>query len=446
MESVDVVIVGAGAAGLEAARELGARGRSVLVLEARERIGGRVFTHFDPRVPVPIELGAEFIHGDTPHTDRLLAAAGLSALDIQAERRLALGGRLDRVRGPLIDRVLHYAKKDESLTSFLSKHPGGRAHARDRNMLRRFVEGFHAADPDRISVLTIAPGRHGTAMQSLSRTGRVTQGYGALMDWLARDLGASLRLASQVRSIAWRPGRVRVETRIQSKKISARAVLVTVPLSVLGELPPARSAIVFDPEPRALREALAGLAMGSAMRLVAWFDEIPWEGKEEEAPGFLQFASGHFQAAWTVNPLRWPLVVMWSGGPQARVLSRLTAPELRRILVTELARALGTTSPQLERSLRACWWHDWDRDPFARGCYSYMKVGGERAARALSHPVRGTLFFAGEATETESGTVEAALASGQRAAREIDRALNPRSRQARRRPGSARRPRSGRRE
>jgi len=439
MDSVDVVIVGAGAAGLEAARVLRERGRTVLVLEASERIGGRIFTHHDPRVGVPVELGAEFIHSETPHTDRRLAEAGLSALAISMERRIVRGGRFDQVPASAIDRVLKYAKRDqdESLDTFLARHPGGRARARDRALLRRFVEGFHAADPDRISVHTISPGRSGSAVQSMWRTGRVTQGYGALVEWLARDLGTSLRLGHEVRSIAWRKGRVTVGTRGKSKKFSARAGIVTAPLAVLAEFPPAKGAIAFDPEPAALRHALSGLAMGSAMRVPVWLDEIPWAKGPHACVDFLQFGDGPFQAAWTMSPFRSPIVVMWSGGPQTRVLSRLTAPELRRTLVQWLARSVGTTTRKLERSLRALWWHDWERDPYARGSYSYVKVGGKTAAQALCRPAEGTLFFAGEATETESGTVEAALVSGERAALAADRALS--RRQARRRPARARR-------
>jgi monoamine oxidase len=425
MDSVDVVIVGAGAAGLEAARELRARGRSALVLEARQRIGGRILTHFDPAVPVPIELGAEFIHGETPHTDRRLAQAGLSALEIPVDRRLARRGRLDHMKAPAIDRVLEYAKLgDESLDSFLSRHPGGRARARDRKMLRRFVEGFHAADPDRISVHTISSGRGGSAVQSLWRTGRVTDGYSALTDWLARDLGSSLRLGHEVRSIAWRPGRVTVEAARRSHRISARAAIVTAPISVLAEYPPARGSIAFDPEPPALHEALAGIAMGSAMRLVTWFDEVPWRPESPDAATFLQFPMGPFQAAWTVAPYRWPLAVLWCGGPEARLLSRLAAAELKWTATSWLARSLGTTARRLERNMRGLWWHDWDRDPHSRGSYSYLTVGGKKAAEALRRPAQATLFFAGEATETESGTVEAALASGARAAEGADRALS----------------------
>ena len=258
----------------------------------------------------------------------------------------------------------------------------------------------------------------------LSRTGRATEGYGALMDWLARDLGSRLRLGHEVRSISWRRGRVTVETARRSQKISARAAIVTVPVSVLAALPPERGSITIDPVPPSLTEALDGIAMGSAMRLVAWFESVPWHSKEHENCTFLQFSSGPFQAAWTGNPYRFPLVTLWCGGPEARVLSRLTEAELKRTFVSELATSLGTTTRRLVRSMRGFWWHDWDRDPHSRGSYSYVTVGGRKAAEALRRPAQATLFFAGEATEKESGTVEAALVSGARAAESADRALS----------------------
>src|SRR5689334_20411731 len=97
MDSVDVVIVGAGAAGLEAARMLRADGMRVRVLEARDRIGGRILTHQDPEVPAPMELGAEFVHGEAPVTTELLREAGLAAVDFHGEHRELSRGRLRRL-------------------------------------------------------------------------------------------------------------------------------------------------------------------------------------------------------------------------------------------------------------------------------------------------------------------------------------------------------------
>ncbi|HEX6863196.1 MAG TPA: FAD-dependent oxidoreductase [Thermoanaerobaculia bacterium] len=98
MERLDVAVVGAGVAGLAAARELARKGFRVAVFEAHDRIGGRIFTHRDGQVPVPIELGAEFIHGEALETRRLLDAARLLAVEVSGEHRWARRGRLRPAR------------------------------------------------------------------------------------------------------------------------------------------------------------------------------------------------------------------------------------------------------------------------------------------------------------------------------------------------------------
>jgi len=402
-----------------AAGELEARGRSVLVLEARERVGGRAWTVWDPRVPLPLEMGAEFIHDGAPVTGRLLARAGLSSLSLRPEHRQIRRGRFLRIGyASAVERVLSLVKQDgpdESVDDFLARKPGGSGLASERALTRRFVSGFNAADPARASVRSVAPSPQEPESVAFSSTGRVTLGYGALMDALARELKRPVALRHEVKAVEWKPGGVTVRLR-GSTKISARAAIVTVPIGVLAR----RAAIAFHPEPASLRTALSGLAMGSAVRFVVWFRELPWK---DASVNFVNFPDGPFQASWSADPVRWPLVVLWCGGPQARALSRLTKAEIRRVLHTQLARHFGRRTPGLVKHV---WWHDWDRDPYARGAYSYMLVGGKNAARSLKRPVERTLFFAGEATEFESGTVEAALVSGQRAARQVDRALRKR--------------------
>ena len=117
------------------------------------------------------------------------------------------------------------------------------------------------------------------------------------------------------------------------------------------------------------------------------------------------------------------MAAAWSGGPPAAGLDRRRPSEIVATALGDLSRALGVPRPRLAASLRGAWLHDWQHDPFSRGAYSYPQVGGANAGRALARPVEDTLFFAGEATSRAWGTVEGALASGLRAARQVDAAL-----------------------
>jgi monoamine oxidase len=121
----------------------------------------------------------------------------------------------------------------------------------------------------------------------------------------------------------------------------------------------------------------------------------------------------------------WPLAVAWCGGPRAAAIARRGPGAVQSTALAELAAALGLPRRAVTSRLAATWMHDWEQDRYARGAYSYARVGGAGAARSLSRPVDGTLFFAGEATDTtgHTGTVEGALTSGLRAARQIRRAL-----------------------
>ena len=118
-----------------------------------------------------------------------------------------------------------------------------------------------------------------------------------------------------------------------------------------------------------------------------------------------------------------PLLIAWAGGPKAARLSGAAARDIVRQAVRSLESIFGTHTG-IEEQLAATWVHDWQQDPFARGAYSYVAVGGHGARRALAEPLRDTLFFAGEAAdyEGEHGTVAGALQSGTRAAREVLRA------------------------
>jgi monoamine oxidase len=116
-----------------------------------------------------------------------------------------------------------------------------------------------------------------------------------------------------------------------------------------------------------------------------------------------------------------PLLVAWAGGPDAERLSGVADDELARRAVETLSELLGAPPGRLAASLRSAHVHDWLQDPFSRGAYSYLAVGGDEAPAALAAPLVDTLFFAGEATDLagDTGTVHGAIATGKRAAGEV---------------------------
>lgn len=439
MMEIDVAVIGAGVAGLAAAGALRRQGFEVAVYEARSRIGGRILTHRDARFPVPLELGAEFVHGEAPVTERLLREAGLSDVDIAGDHWQAGQGRLRPFNHfwKELDRILRRIDpqgEDLSIGDFLAKRPGGRALARDRTAVREFVQGFHAADPRQLSALSIAPPDGEDPSGSASRLGRVVEGYDRVPAWLARDLGGCLHLGAPVREIAWERGRV--ELTLESASVRARAAVVTVPLGVLQAPPDAPGGIRFRPDPPRFRENLGLLAMGPVVRLVLGFHEFPWQDQEKlRRMSFLHLRSAAFRVWWTAYPLRTPVAVAWSGGPPAAELARKEPAEIEGAALSTLAEHSGISHRRIASRLEEIWSHDWNADPFSRGAYSYARVGGSGAAKALARPLERTLFFAGEAIDEEgrTGTVEGALATGLRAARQVARRLG--ATPAARRPG-----------
>lgn len=434
-----IVVVGAGVAGLAAARALHRRGYSVIVLEARPRIGGRILTRHVRAVPEPVELGAEFIHGDAPHTMRVARVAGLHVEKSGGDLWIAHGGKLRPANfATSVDRVFRLIDPhapDESFAQFLARRPGGRALAKDRVAAESFVEGFHAANPDSIGARCLAPVHGHRAGGAASTASILADGQDAIPRWLAQELAGAIRTRTVVTEIAWKRHRVAVRTWDGTgfRRVSARAVVVTVPIGVLHAPPRLRGGIAFRPEPESVRNALSRIGMGSVTKVVFAFDELPWSrlarsrrGGVRPDVGFVRTPGGQFGIWWASGSSRARLAVAWSGGPPAAELDRGRSPAIIATALRDLARGLEESRSRLEAGVQGAWLHDWQHDPFSRGAYSYPRVGGMNAGQALARPVEGTLFFAGEATARAWGTVEGALASGLRAARQVEAALSQR--------------------
>jgi monoamine oxidase len=422
MEEDSAIVIGAGMAGLAAAFELAEAGWQVTLLEARTRLGGRVHTRLDRPGSLPIELGAEFIHGENVETWRWIKRAGLDVHEVPDRHWQSRKGRLvenesfyeELTRATeSIDR----AGPDQSVASFLRTARG--MSASGKRLFREYVEGFHAARPQWMSLHAFAHAEDAAENVDGTRQFRITNGYGALIDWFTRELetrGVRVHLRHVVTRIRWRPHDVTIDAKnaCALRVFRSSRVVVTLPVSLLKSDGPA--AVFFEPAVPGLGETLAGLEMGNVTKVVVLFRERIWPVNNL---GFVHSFDRSFPTWWTDE--RGPVLTGWAGGPRSDRLSRLPEPARHARSIGALARLFQLSPARVKAAMRGIYEHDWAEDIFSQGAYSYIRTGGLDAPRRLAEPIAETLYFAGEATAEvgEQGTVHGALRSGTRAARAI---------------------------
>lgn len=404
----DVLIVGAGAAGLAAARECQRLGKSFVLVEARGRIGGRVFT--DTTLGQPFDAGARYIHWADRNpwagVARDLGIAAVADLSSPGGFRFYANGRpvpeadrsLRRQAFAMVSRLLDQdegAVPDISLADAVA----GRSDLADAaGGLARMALG---EEPQRVSARDYARLWSGGDLVLPGGYGTLVQAYGA---------GLPVRLSAPVQAIRWDGQGVAAET--QAGMIRAKAAIVTVPPSVL-----ASGAIRFIPDlPVPTRDGLAGLGAGALTKVAlqfdgARFDLLPDSDVFEiEAPG----ETFDFEC-WTFNR---DLVVANFGGDHARRITARTDAETIAAVLDAFVRVIGADA---RKSFVGGAVHAWHRDPFSLGCYSHCLPGHADARAKLAEPVGNRIFFAGEATGGENFggamTAGGAFLAGQAAAR-----------------------------
>jgi monoamine oxidase len=287
----------------------------------------------------------------------------------------------------------------------------------DQALVRLIVEGYHAAPLADISARNVAEDAVATAKTFPQY--RTARGYDQVLATLEHDLaahGARIELRTPVRRVAWRAGLVVCEAELES--FNAPRCLLTVSVGVLQS-----GALELAPRPSGVDAALAGLGMGRVVRVVLRFEaaSAPWAaplgGVEAN---FLHVPGAPFNTFWREARGGQAQITAWAGGERAAELAAL--PEGARVeeAIASLARVARVGVDACRSALLEAHHHDFCGDPLFRGAYSYVRPGGERAARSLAEPVERTLFFAGEALDLSyPGTVAGALGSGEHAARQL---------------------------
>ncbi len=427
---IDVLVLGAGMAGLTAARALAERGLRVTVLEARDRVGGRVYSEQTAH-GVIIEHGAEFVHGRPLTLWTLIDECGVTTTERDGSMlREEWGGGLgeDTDEGHAFDALAeleHWAKPDIAFAEWL-KHSD--VPVDERDAITGYVEGFNAADARRIGVQSLGAQQAAEDASEGDRAWHIQEGYAKLADYLAerlQQLGGKLRLNEHVRSVGWSPNSVQVST--QMGVFHAQKCIVALPLGVLqSDAEPTR--VRFSPRPAALNQA-GRLAMGHVVRFTLVFRGRWWERSATLSTKALGSMSFLFMPQrmppvwWTRHPEpeHTATLVGWVGGTRAAALEGKNADKLADDACTALAEVFRVEVGDVRESLLGIYTHDWTADPFSCGAYSYVPVDAIDAPAAMCLPEANTLFFAGEHTDTTGnwGTVHAAIGSGLRVAQQV---------------------------
>lgn len=440
----DVIIIGAGFSGLAALSVLKNSGLSVCVLEARDRIGGRVLTVRPQTCRFPIELGAEFVHGEKNPLWDLILESGVRAAFAIRKTWSSSAGKLKFHRdyysniNMIFEELYAQANSSENDMSFsdftqvlLTKNSSdGTKLERALQQTNDFLHSLMAEDPAAMSIRFLAHGVDAEA-QNGSDDYRIIDGYDLLAEYLVESAHSRqpISLSTQVNRVEWQQGKVLciAEQDRKETRISASRALITVPPGLLDSNH--KASIVFDPK---LGKDLSSIGMSRVIKIVVQFCENFWEraniddaGAEYLEFGYLHCADAEISSWWCQHPIVSPILTAWVTGDECRRIPE-DEPELRHMIARSLACAFAVEAEDVLQLMVAVYWHDWGKDPYALGAYSYRLFNGDNQAAALAAPIADTLFFAGEASHAEgcSGTVHGALQTGWRAADEILASLN----------------------
>lgn len=416
-----IIIVGAGAAGLMAAKELSSKNKQIILLEARERLGGRIFTIADNNFSAPVEAGAEFVHGKLPITLSLLKDAGIPYHAVKGKMRTVKNGewiKEDQMGDDWndLEEKLKTLQHDMTFANFLNEYFNDEKYNSLRKHAQQYAEGFDLADINKVSTFALRnEWLHEDQVQY-----RITNGYNDLVKYLEDECiknGVEIFTNIVVKNIEWKNKQVKITT-VDKKKFIAERCIITVPLGILVE-EETKAAINFQPKISTYINAAKQIGYGSVIKIMLEFKTAFWE-KYESNLGFI-FSEEIFRVWWTQQPSKQPMLTGWLGGPKAEALKNETEASILQLGLHSLSKIFLMSDDEIEKLLIGFCYHNWTNDEFALGAYSYAMPETKQALQILMQPINDTLYFAGEAIYNgeSPGTVEAALDSGKQAAERI---------------------------
>lgn len=414
----DVLVIGAGASGLMAARELAFHGCRVAILEATGRMGGRIDSVYDDTGQLLYEAGAEFIHGDLELTFQLLQEAGLEAIAVQGEMVPIENGVWfpPSDESDPIEQFVGKASEEQddmTITEMLDKHFPATEYESLRQRVTRFAEGFDLADPSQASVKALLD----EWSEDPSRQYRIAGGYSRLVTFLWQQLqlkNAGIWYHCEVNRIVVHDQEVMAHTS-DNRTFHGKTVLFTGSAGMLQS-----GKISFHPDDTAFHAAIRQIGFGEVIKVAALFTDPPWMDMDRQV-GFV--LSNEAIPTWWTQHDNQHLLTGWIGGPRALQYSGLSDDQLISLAVNSLSNIFQKEESEIRKLIAYIHFERWNQRAFVRGGYSYNKPGFREAKEFLMKPHQHRLFLAGEAFYDGplQGTVEAALHSGKRAASDIIR-------------------------
>jgi monoamine oxidase len=417
MEKQSVIIIGGGAAGLMAANEL-ANEYDVTILEAKERLGGRIWSTTLSDLPHTIEAGAEFIHGHQQLTLLLLKHAGIEYQPVKGKMYYKEKGSAHEQNEMIVGwdellRKMKMVKDDMTLFDFLHKYFGDDDQADLRRHAINYAEGFDLVDIKKASVQAL----YNEWQNEEEENFRIPAGYKALIDFLRQECiqkGCRILTGKPVIQIDWEKDEVTVYT-TDEEKFWGNKLIVAVPLSILaktiGEL-----AINFTPPLDDHIRAASEIGVGKVIKAVLLFKERFWK----KDLGFA-FSDEIFPTWWTQLPANDLTLTGWAGGSRAEQLKDHTHDELLQKAITSLSAIFDTSKADIKNNLKDAAIFNWQSDELGLQGYSYSTLQSAAARKLLNTSVNDTIFFCGEGLYDgkSPGTVEAALVSGKEVAARV---------------------------
>jgi monoamine oxidase len=406
----NIIILGGGVSGLMSARELSNQGYAVTILEATDRLGGRIHTIRNSLFTQPVEKGVEFIHGNLPLTIGLLKESGIEYKPVRGNMIRIVDGdwktQDDFTLGwDELIRKMNSVRQDMTVDEFLKKNFGDEKYDALRTSVRSFANGFDLADTSRASVLALREEWMGEEDEQY----RIPGGFDQLINFLEKEClraGVIIHTSAAVAEIKWEKKYVKITTS-SKETYSATKVIVTASLGLLQS----GGSIIFQPGIDNYLHTAKKIGFGTVIKVMLEFKEAFWE-KKKKGIGFL-ITNEIIPTWWTQLPSSYPLLTGWAGGPQAWTLENKDDETILHIALQCLANVFQKTVEELKQMLTASAIANWKKDPYSIGAYSYDTVGSIEAKKLLNTPISETIFFAGEAfyEGPSFGTVEAALVS-----------------------------------